>query len=103
LKLEFRVSSRTVIDTPEPPKGVSPLIEGMPEEIRVSIPKLRELKGLVRGNPDLELVAARVEQIELLLEGIAELYAAATEDARQAAEAKVAEMRCKLRDTLLCI
>ena len=61
---------------------------------------IETLKDMVRGDPDLELIARRMEQMELLLEGIAELKAAKDEVHQAAAESKVATMRQGLRDPL---
>jgi len=66
-------------------------------ELRACIPALEEVKKQVRGDPDLEMVIQRVEQIELLLEGIAELSAAGNATLRAAAELKVAANRQKLQ------
>lgn len=70
------------------------------ESVRASLPSVEKLKEQVRGNPDLELVAQRVEQIELLLEGIAELKGARNKAEQAAAEAKIAANRQYLRGVL---
>jgi len=68
----------------------------VPKQLRASPSPVRKLKEQVRGAPDLELVVQRVEQIELLLEGIAEIESARNDAERAAAEAKVAANRRSL-------
>jgi len=68
----------------------------LPGQLRASLPPVSKLKEQVRGVPDLELIVQRVEQIELLLEGIAELKGARNDAERAAAEAKVAANRRSL-------
>ncbi len=72
-------------------------MERSPSQVRVDRVALNALKEKLQGNPDLELAARRMEQVELLLEGVSELYAAVGESQRAAAEAKVASMRQDLR------
>ena len=65
-------------------------------ELRACIPILEKIKKQVRGDSDLEMVVQRIEQIELFLEGLAELKAAQDHKQRVAAELKVAGNRHKL-------
>lgn len=74
--------------------------EGLPERVRASLLPIEKLKGQVRGDADLELVIQRVEQIELLLEGMAELRTATNDTERAAAEKKVAVHRLVLSEPL---
>ncbi len=75
--------------------------EDLLKQVRASLPPLDGFREAVRGDPDLELVVTRVEQIELLMEGIAGLRGTSDDVTRRAMEARVAEMRYKLRDSLL--
>lgn len=70
------------------------------ENVRASPPPVENLKEQVRGNPDLELVLQRVEQIDLLLEGIAELMGARKGAEQSTASAKIAANRQDLRGSL---
>ena len=75
------------------------------EERKVVIRNLRReamdaLKEQVSGDPDLELVVQRLEQMELFLEGMAELKAAEGEAERAEAERKLTANRQGLRGPL---
>lgn len=74
--------------------------ENILEQVRGSLPALDKLKEKAQGNPDMELVIERVEHIELLLEGTAELAVAQSDAERNAAESKVALNREKLKGPL---
>jgi len=72
----------------------------LPERVRASLPPLDALKEQVSGDPDLELVVQRLEQMELFLEGMAELKAAKGEAEHAAAEKKLIANRQGLRGPL---
>ncbi len=74
--------------------------KSLSEQVRASLPSLDALREQVRGDPDLELVVERIEQMELLLEGMAELKAAEGQEQRAAAEAKMMANRQGLRGPL---
>ena len=67
---------------------------GLSAKIRETLPRVEDLREQARGDSDLELVVTRIEQIEMLLEGLAE-RAGATGDGKRAtaAEAKIAANR----------
>jgi len=74
--------------------------ESLLEQVRECMPALDGIKEAAQGDVDLELVVARMEQIELLMEAMAEMRSAPDAAARSAAESKVAEMCYRLRDSL---
>ena len=74
--------------------------KSLPERVRASLPSLEDVREQVRGDPDLELVVQRLDQMELLLEGMAELTAAEGEAEHAAAEKKLTANRQGLRGPL---
>ncbi|GEM_PF-2137995 len=74
--------------------------QALSERVRTSLAPLDRLKEQVKGDADLELVVRRVEQIELLLEGMAELAGAGNDAERVAAGKKVAVNRLLLGESL---
>lgn len=72
----------------------------LPERVRASLVPLDRLKEQVKGDADLEMVVRRVEQVELLLEGIAERKGARNDAERAAAEKKIAVNRLLLGESL---
>jgi hypothetical protein len=70
--------------------------------IRKTLPVLDGLRAQVKGDPDLELVVRRLEQMELLLEGLAEKAAAKTVAEEKVAETKIATNRTALSASMSC-
>jgi hypothetical protein len=66
-------------------------------EVRTCLPRVEKLREKVRGNADLELALDRIDQVELLFEGMAELAVARDGKGRAAAEAKLATCRRSLQ------
>ena len=66
------------------------------DQVRESLPEVRQYRDLVKGNPDLMLAVARIEQVEDLLEAVARMHAADGDQEKAAAEAKLKGARLHL-------
>ena len=75
-------------------------MDKLPEKVQACLSEVKSLKEIVRGDLDLELVVLRMEQMEQLLEALAELKAAKEEMQRTAAECKAAAARKDLRSPI---